>query len=77
MRKLFIAVASVAIVSATAIAATAQGHPRLDAAITALTAARAELVAAPNDFGGHKADAIKAIDNATRQLNLALKFANK
>ena len=80
MRKLITAGAAVAIFTlgaATARANSRADHPRIDAAIAALTAARAELQAAPKDFGGHKADAIKAVDNALKQLNLALKFADK
>ena len=47
-------------------------HPRLAAAITALKDARAYLVEAPHDFGGHKAEALRATDEAIRQLNFAL-----
>jgi acetyl esterase/lipase len=47
-------------------------HPRLAAAIVALKDARAYLQEAPHDFGGHKAAAIRATDDAIRQLNLAL-----
>jgi hypothetical protein len=47
-------------------------HPRIAKAIAALKDARAYLEAAPHDFGGHKAEAIKASDEAIRQLNLAL-----
>jgi len=49
-------------------------HPRIAAAITALRDARAYMEAAPHDFGGHKAAAIRATDDAIRQLNLALAF---
>lgn len=49
-------------------------HPRIAAAITALRDARAYLDAAPHDFGGHKAAAIRATDDAIRQLNLALAY---
>jgi hypothetical protein len=40
----------------------------------ALKDARAYLVEAPHDFGGHKAAAIRASDDAIRQLNLALAY---
>ena len=91
MRRLIIAVAAIAVVTTT-VATVSQsqapaaqgagakgkgGHPRIHAAIKALEAAKAELVAAPHDFGGHRADAVKAVDNAVSQLNLALQFANK
>jgi hypothetical protein len=52
-------------------------HPRIAAAITALRDARVYLVAAPHDFGGHKADAVRACDDAIRQLNLALAYRAK
>jgi hypothetical protein len=49
-------------------------HPRIAKAIESLRDARAYLEAAPHDFGGHKADAIRATDNAIRELNLALAY---
>ena len=49
-------------------------HPRIVAAIEALKEAHAYLAAAPHDFGGHKADAMRASENALRELNLALKY---
>jgi hypothetical protein len=52
-------------------------HPRLARAIEALRDARAYLEAAPHDFGGHKAEAILATDNAIRQLNLALQYRER
>jgi hypothetical protein len=52
-------------------------HPRLAAAITALKDARAYMVEAPHDFGGHKADAIRATDDAIRQLNFALAYRGR
>jgi hypothetical protein len=52
-------------------------HPRIAAAIAALKDARAYLEAAPHDFGGHKAEAIRASDVAIRQLNLALAYRGK
>ena len=52
-------------------------HPRLASAIAALRDARAYLESAPHDFGGHKADAIRATDNAIRELNLALAYRGR
>jgi hypothetical protein len=52
-------------------------HPRIAAAISALRDAREYLVAAPHDFGGHKAEAIRASDNAIRQLELALRYRGR
>ena len=49
-------------------------HPRIAAAITALKDARAYMEAAPHDFGGHKAEAIRATDDAIKQLNFALAY---
>lgn len=49
-------------------------HPRIAAAIAALQDAKAYMEAAPHDFGGHKAAAIQASNNAIRQLDLALKY---
>jgi len=46
-------------------------HPRLAAAITAIRDARAYMMEAPHDFGGHKAAAVHACDEAIRQLDLA------
>jgi hypothetical protein len=53
-------------------AATAEPHPKIRQAVRALQAAKAELQAAAHDFKGHRVDAIKAIDAAIAQLNLAL-----
>jgi hypothetical protein len=52
-------------------------HPRIAAAIEALRDARAYLTAAPHDFGGHKAEAIRATDDAIRQLNFALAYRGR
>jgi hypothetical protein len=52
-------------------------HPRIARAIEALRDARAYMAEAPHDFGGHKAEALRATDNAIRQLNLALAYRGK
>jgi hypothetical protein len=52
-------------------------HPRIATAIAALRDARAYMEAAPHDFGGHKAEAIRATDVAIRQLNLALAYRGR
>lgn len=49
-------------------------HPRIARAIEALRDAREYMEHAPHDFGGHKADAIRATDEAIRQLNFALAY---
>ncbi len=52
-------------------------HPRIARAIEALKDARAYMEHAPHDFGGHKADAIRATDEAIRQLNFALAYRGR
>ena len=49
-------------------------HPRIAKAIEALQDARAYMQEAPHDFGGHKAEAIRATNDAIRQLNFALAY---
>ena len=52
-------------------------HPRIAKAIAELKDAVAYMNAAPHDFGGHKADAIRASNKAITQLNLALQYRGK
>ena len=52
-------------------------HPRIATAIAALRDARAYMAEAPHDFGGHKAEAIRATDEAIRQLNFALAYRGR
>ena len=49
-------------------------HPRIAKAIEALREAKAYMQAAPHDFGGHRVDAIRATEDAIKQLDLALAF---
>jgi len=49
-------------------------HPRIAAAIRELEEAIRYLEAAPHNFGGHKADAIRDARAAVRQLRLALAY---
>lgn len=49
-------------------------HPEIRAALDALRNARAHLVAAAHDYHGHKADAIRATDEAIHQLQVCLEF---
>jgi hypothetical protein len=51
-----------------------QWHPRIARALDALRDARAYLQEAPHDFGGHKAAALHATDEAIRQLDFALHY---
>jgi hypothetical protein len=50
------------------------GHPRIRSAIRALEQAKEELQHAPHDFGGHRVDAIRASDEAIRQLQICLRY---
>ena len=54
--------------------ARAEGHPKIHQAIAALEAVKLELEQASGDFGGHKAEAIEAVNNALKRLRLALQF---
>lgn len=57
--------------------ATIEPHPHLRSAVVELQAARNELRTAAHDFGGHRVDAIKAIDAAIAQLKIAQQFDKK
>jgi hypothetical protein len=52
-------------------------HPHIRAAIRELREARKELETAAHDFGGHKKEAIEAVDNAIKQLQDALQYDKK
>jgi len=52
-------------------------HPRIAKAIRDLEDAIRYMRNAPHDFGGHKAEAIEASENAIRQLKLALAYRAK
>ncbi|HEY4304577.1 MAG TPA: hypothetical protein VGM82_08930 [Gemmatimonadaceae bacterium] len=49
-------------------------HPHIRQAITELQAARKELSTAAHDFGGHRAEALRAVDAAIVQLREAQKY---
>jgi hypothetical protein len=49
-------------------------HPEIREAIASLRRAREHLDHAAHDFGGHRVEAIKATDEAIRQLQLCLEF---
>jgi hypothetical protein len=49
-------------------------HPHIRAAIRELREAKKELEKADHDFGGHRKEAIEAINVAIKQLEKALKF---
>jgi hypothetical protein len=50
------------------------GHPEIRAALESLHNAKVHLEQAKHDFHGHRADAIHAIDEATRQLEICLQY---
>jgi hypothetical protein len=52
-------------------------HPHIHRAIAELKEAKKELEKADHDFGGHRVEAIKAADNAIKQLEKALEFDKK
>ncbi len=49
-------------------------HPEIRQAIGSLERAKRHLQEAAHDFGGHRADALRACDTAIEQLKLALQF---
>jgi len=49
-------------------------HPQIENALRALANAKEHLERAAHDFGGHRVDAIRAIDEAARQLNICLQY---
>ena len=59
---------------AAAPAALPEPHPEIREAIASLRRAKDHLEHAAHDFGGHRVEAIKATDEALRQLQDCLKF---
>jgi hypothetical protein len=60
---------------ATPAAATpAEPHPQIREAIAALRRAKEHMEHAAHDFGGHRVEALKATDEAIRQLEDCLKY---
>ena len=57
--------------------ATIEPHPHIHGAIMELAEARKELQTAAHDFGGHRVEAIRAIDVALKQLRLAEQYDKK
>jgi len=55
----------------------AANHPRIAAAIREIEGAIQYMEAAPHDFGGHKAAAIRDSRAAVQQLKLALAYRAK
>lgn len=60
---------------ATPAAATpAEPHPQIHEAIAALRHAKEHMEHAAHDFGGHRVEALKATEEAIRQLEICLKY---
>ena len=52
----------------------AEPHPEIREAIASLRRAKEHLEHAAHDFGGHRVEAIRATDEAIRQLEICLKY---
>ncbi len=77
MKKLissFVLTAALFVAAACPMTASAEGgrHPEIMEAIHALEKAKQHLQEAKHEFGGHRRDAVEAIDKALFQLHLAL-----
>lgn len=57
-----------------AAAAAAEKHHHIHEAIDALRAARADLMEASHDFGGHREEAVRSIDASIHQLEVCLQY---
>ena len=90
LKKLFAATVVLGLMTATPAMMTAtaappqkekhernEQHPHIKAAIHELEEAKKELQTAAHDFGGHRVEAIEAIDNALKQLRQALQYDKK
>jgi hypothetical protein len=67
--------AAVPVPQPNAAAATpAEPHPEIHEALAALRRAREHMDHAAHDFGGHKVEALRATDEAIRQLKICLEF---
>jgi hypothetical protein len=59
---------------APAPATAPEPHPEIREALASLRRARMHMQEAAHDFGGHRVEALKATDEAIRQLEICLKF---
>ena len=57
-----------------AAAAPAEPHPQIREAIASLRRAKEHLEHAAHDFGGHRVDALRATDEAIKQLEICLRY---
>jgi hypothetical protein len=71
MRKIML---GMGLIGSMAFARPLEPHPHIRSAIVELQEAKKELQSAAHDFGGHRVDAIRAIDGALKQLRLAQQF---
>jgi len=60
--------------AAPAAAAAAEKHHHIHEAIDSLRSARGDLMQASHDFGGHREEAVRAIDGAIHQLEICLQY---
>ena len=72
--KAALAAAQPAVPAPAAAAAPVPPHPEIREALEALRRARRHLAEAAHDFGGHRVDALKATDEAIRQLEICMKY---
>jgi hypothetical protein len=68
------AAAGFALIAGATAAAARERHPAIRAAINSLEKAKFDLEHADHDFGGHRVEAIGAIDHAIEELRTALRF---
>ena len=84
MKKLLLILAGAVFIMSTAFVVVHQNakseaskHPKIEKAIQELQSAVEYLEKAPDDFGGHKADAIADSKKAIQSLKLALQYRAK
>jgi hypothetical protein len=74
-RRLLSSFAVVAMLVAISSPSPAFGrHPEIEDALHALQKAKLHLQRANHDFQGHRVDAIRAIDEADRQLRICMQY---
>lgn len=74
-QKMMSSFALIAILLALSSPSPAYGnHPQIEDALRALHNAKEHLQQAAHDFGGHRVDAIKAIDEADHQLRICMQY---
>jgi hypothetical protein len=68
------AVPAASALPAATTAAAAEPHPEIREALAALRRAKEHMEHAAHDFGGHRVEALRATDEAIKQLEICLKF---